>query len=334
MERYPAILVEQSGDALRCDCCVRQCVIHPDRHGLCGTRINHNGELYTEIFGMVSAVNSDPIEKKPLYHFHPGKSVFSLGSMGCSLKCPGCQNWHISNYSGSTTGMRYLSPSDAVETALKNGDSGICWTYNEPAIWLEYTLECAILAKKAGLFTAYITNGTATRDHLDIIGEYLDAYRVDIKAVTPEKYARLTGYNNPMTILENVIYAKKKWNMHVECVTNITPTMNDSPDELSKIAYWISKNIGIQTPWHITRFYPQYELQHLPATPLSTIDMAYEIAVDAGLKYIYVGNIPGDKRQDTICPECGNEVIKRQGYTVTDAISNICKCGYKLPIII
>jgi pyruvate formate lyase activating enzyme len=334
MEKYPAILVEQYGDALRCDCCVRRCVINEGKHGVCGTRVNNNGALYSEIFGMVSSASSDPVEKKPLYHFHPGKTVYSLGSMGCSLKCPGCQNWQISQDTSAVSRLRYLSPADAVNTAISQGDAGICWTYNEPAIWLEYTLESAILAKKAGLFTAYITNGTATREHLDIIGEYLDAYRVDIKAITPDNYHKLTGYNDPAEILINTIYAKKKWGMHVECVTNITPTMNDTPDELSKIAWWISKNLGAETPWHITRFYPQYELQNIPATPLSTIDMAYEIGTDAGLKYIYVGNIPGDKRQDTLCPICKAIIIERYGFSMLNDVSNICECGYKLPIVV
>lgn len=334
MEKYPVMLVEEYGSALRCDCCVRKCVISEGMHGICGTRVNINGALYSEIFGMVSAVSSDPIEKKPLYHFHPGKSIFSLGSMGCSLKCPGCQNWQISQDKSASSSLRYLSPAEAVKTALNRGDAGICWTYNEPAIWLEYTLECAILAKKAGLFTAYITNGTATREHLDIIGEYLDAYRVDIKAANIETMIKLAGYNHPEIIMENTIYAQEKWKMHVECVTNITPTINDSPPELMKIAWWISSKLGADTPWHITRFYPQYELQNIPATPMTKIDSAYDIGKDAGLKYIYVGNVPGDKRQDTLCPQCGETIIKRHGFSVSGDISNICECGYKLPIVI
>ncbi len=334
MEKYPVLLVEQYGDSLRCDCCIHRCVIAEGRHGVCGTRVNIGGMLYTEVFGMVSSASSDPIEKKPLYHFHPGKSIFSLGSMGCSLKCPGCQNWQISQDKSAVGNLRYLSPEDAVKTAVSRGDAGICWTYNEPAIWLEYTLECAILAKKAGLFTAYITNGTATREHLDIIGDYLDAYRVDIKAVNPVSYRKLTGFSNPAAVLESAIYAQKRWKMHVECVTNITPTMNDTPQELMQIAWWISNNLGADTPWHITRFYPQYELQHIPATPLSTIDSGCEIGKDAGLKYIYVGNIPGDSRQNTICPQCGAVVIERTGFAVTNEVNNICDCGYKLPIVI
>jgi len=305
-------------DAVRCNVCQWRCVIGPEKRGVCGTRENRGGTLYTLIYDQVSSANLDPIEKKPLYHFHPGTSVFSLGTLGCSFSCPGCQNWQISQRTPLETDptLSRLTPAAAVETAIRLGAAGICWTYNEPAIWLEHTLEGARLAKEAGLYTAYVTNGAATREQLDLIGPYLDAYRVDIKAFSREGYRAIAGFARFEGILLNTVYAKERWGMHVECVTNVTPTVNDSDEMLRGIAGWIATKLGSDSPWHVTRFFPYREFDHLPATPLERLDRVEEIGREEGLHYIYVGNIPGDPRQDTRCPSCGHAVIRRRGFTV------------------
>jgi pyruvate formate lyase activating enzyme len=210
-----------------------------------------------------------------------------------------------------------MTPSEAVARALRAKARGICWTYNDPAIWLEHTLEGARLAKAQGLYTAYVTNGTATREHLDLLGRYLDAYRVDIKAHSRSGYQTIAGYADFPGILDGVQYAFEHWGMHVECVTNVTPSINDSDEELQRIAHWIATALSIDTPWHVTRFYPYEGFAHLPATPQARLHRAYEIGKAEGLRYIYVGNVPGDPRQDTHCPCCGHAVIRRSGFTVT-----------------
>lgn len=303
---------------VRCGVCLRRCTIAPGRRGFCRTRENRDGKLVTLIDNLVSALACDPIEKKPLYHFYPGTVVCSLGTLGCSFSCPGCQNWQISQHDlvEHDASVSLLTPEDAVRVAQAHRAHGICWTYNEPAIWLEHTLPAARRAKQAGLYTAYVTNGTATREHLDMIGPYLDAYRVDIKAFSREGYRAIAGFANYEEILDSARYARERWDMHVECVTNVTPTINDDDATLAGIAGWIAGTLGVDTPWHVTRFHPYRGFAHLPSTPLARIDRAVELGRAAGLRYIYVGNVPGDDRQDTLCPSCGHTVIRRHGFAV------------------
>jgi len=315
---------------VRCNVCVRRCVIAPGQYGYCSTRGNRDGVLYTFIDDKVSSANLDPIEKKPFYHFYPGTPVFSLGSVGCSFACPGCQNAHISRRASleNDSLLTRLTPAQAVEAALRHGAAGICWTYNEPAIWLEYTLEGARLAKAHGLYTAYVTNGTATREHIDLIGPYLDGYRVDIKAFSREGYAAVSGFAAFEQLLENTQYAHERWGMHIECVTNVTPTINDSDEELRRIASWIATALGVDTPWHITRFHPNEGFAHLPVTPAERLDRGYAIGREESLHYVYVGNVPGDHRQHTRCPACQHLLIQRQGFTITSCILQHGACPH------
>ncbi|HEY3376061.1 MAG TPA: AmmeMemoRadiSam system radical SAM enzyme [Armatimonadota bacterium] len=314
-------LLYQSLDKQRvsCDICQWRCVIPPGARGRCGTRENIAGRLYSLIADQVSAACVDPIEKKPLYHFYPGSRVYSLGTVGCSFSCPGCQNWHISRHRPLTDdpSLKRLTPAEAVTNARGLGAAGLCWTYNDPAIWLEYTLAGARLANSHDLYTAYVTNGTATRAHLDAIGPYLDAYRVDIKAFSATSHKALTGFTRVEGIREGMQYAHDRWGMHIECVTNVTPTLNDSDEELRGIAHWIATALGVDTPWHVTRFHPYEGLAHLPATPLATLDRAYRIGKEEGLRYIYLGNVPDDPRQHTCCPACKAVIIQRAGFGVT-----------------
>lgn len=316
---HEALLYDKTADrGVQCRVCLRHCVIPPGGRGYCRTRENIDGTLYTLIYDRVSAVCLDPIEKKPLYHFYPGSRVLSLGSLGCSFRCPGCQNWHISQQApaADAPSLSVLSPGDAVREAVRRQAAGICWTYNDPAIWLEHTLEGARAARAAGLYTAYVTNGTATREHLDRIGPFLDAYRVDIKAMSAKAYRAISGFADYPRVLEGVAYARERWGMHVECVTNITPTVNDSDTELRAIARWIASSLGADVPWHITRFHPCEGFAHLPPTPLERLEQAYVIGREEGLQYIYVGNVPGDARQQTCCPGCGRSLVRRNGFSV------------------
>jgi pyruvate formate lyase activating enzyme len=274
---------------------------------------NKDGVLYNLNYAQTSSVAVDPIEKKPLFHFFPGSSVFSLGGWGCNFHCDGCQNWEISCVNNPLQG-RQIMPDEAVMLAKEYQCSGIAWTYNEPAVWFEYTLDSAKLAKENGLYTVYVTNGYMTAEALDTIGPYLDAYRVDIKGFTEKAYKKLANITKWEGILENAKRAKEKWDMHVEVVTNIVPAVNDDDMQLEGIARWIKEELGELTPWHVTRFYPNYNMTDARPTPVETLERAIDIAKKAGLKFIYAGNIPGHNSENTLCYSCGKMIIERYGY--------------------
>jgi pyruvate formate lyase activating enzyme len=291
---------------------------------------NENGTLFNLNYGRVSSMAADPIEKKPLFHFHPGTLCFSLGTLGCNFRCKHCQNWEISTAESAylMSSCRELTPQASVDLAKKHGCRGMAWTYNEPAIWFEHTFESAKLAKTNNLYTVYVTNGYATPEALDTIGPYLDAWRVDIKGFSDEFYKSVAGVPRWREILEVSRRAKDKWDMHIEVVTNIIPTMNDDDAQLEGIARWIHDELGELTPWHVTRFHPMHNLTYLPPTPQKTIDRACEIGKKAGLKFIYAGNVPGHESESTRCYNCNKVAVKRWGYETEVTGLNGSKCLY------
>ena len=330
-----AMLYEKlPGSRVRCLTCQWHCQIGPDKSGVCGMYRNQDGVLYNLNYARVSSVAADPIEKKPLFHFFPGTLCFSLGTLGCNFHCKHCQNWEISTADGSLLeGCREIQPREAVELAQRHQCQGIAWTYNEPAIWFEYTLDSAKLAKENNLYTVYVTNGYATPEALDTIGPYLDAWRVDIKGFSDAFYRDLAKVPRWRGILEVTRRAKDKWNMHVEVVTNIIPTMNDDDQQLGGIARWIRDELGELTPWHVTRFYPQHQMGHLPPTPIATLERACDIGRKAGLKFIYTGNVPGHQGENTVCYSCGKINVNRVGYQtkVSGLEGSRCRfCGAEL----
>ena len=309
-----------SGQRVRCNVCLWRCVINPGKLGVCGVRRNEDGKVVTLNYAMVSSVAADPIEKKPLFHFFPGSTVLSLGTIGCNFHCIHCQNWEIAcveephTFEGS---LRKIPPDEAVRMAKISGYKGLAWTYNEPTIWFEYTLDSARLAHENGLYTVYVTNGYMTPEALDTIGPYLDAWRVDIKGFSDRLYHDLGKVRNWRSILEVAERAKNKWNMHIEVVTNIIPGMNDDREQLAGIAAWIKAGLGDLTPWHVTRFHPDRNLMHIPATPIATLEKAWDIGKEAGLRFVYPGNVPGHSRESTVCYNCGSLVIERVGYSIS-----------------
>ncbi len=333
---HEAMLYEKLSDSrVRCGTCQWRCRIGPDKFGVCGMYQNKGGALYNLNYAKVSSVAADPIEKKPLFHFFPGTLALSLGTLGCNFHCQHCQNWEISTANGSSLwqGCREIQPQASIELAKKYHCQGIAWTYNEPAIWFEYTLDSARLAKENNLYTVYVTNGYATPEALDTIGPYLDAWRVDIKGFSDHFYRELARVPHWREILAVAKRAKAKWNMHVEVVTNIIPTMNDDDEQLEGIASWIRDELGELTPWHVTRFYPHHHLSHLPPTPVATLEHAYEIGQKAGLKFVYVGNVAGHNSESTVCYSCGNIIVQRVGYQtkVVGLEDSKCKfCGAEL----
>jgi pyruvate formate lyase activating enzyme len=331
-----AVLYEKLPDSrVRCRTCQWRCRINVGKYGACGMYQNRDGALYNLNYGKVSSASADPIEKKPLFHFHPGTLCFSLGTLGCNFHCKHCQNWEISTADSTSLlrDCRELLPAASIDLAIKSHCQGIAWTYNEPAIWFEHTLESAKLAKEKNLYTVYVTNGYATPETLDTIGPYLDAWRVDIKGFSDEFYKNLAGVPHWREILDVTKRAKDKWRVHVEVVTNIIPTMNDDDTQLKGIADWIKAELGELTPWHVTRFYPHHRLMHLPPTPLSTIERACGIGKNAGLKFIYAGNVPGHESESTRCCSCGQTVVKRVGYDtkILGLAGSRCRsCGAEL----
>ncbi len=325
-----ALLYEKlPGSITQCRTCQWRCRINPGKYGVCGMYQNRDGVLYNLNFGVVSSLAADPIEKKPLFHFFPGSAVFSLGTLGCNFHCRHCQNWEIAMAdSRDIAGCRELSPESAVDMAVDHNCRGLAWTYNEPAVWFEYTLESAQLARQKGLYTVYVTNGYATRDALDKIAPYLDAWRVDIKGFSDRFYRDLAKISRWREILETTERARQKWGMHVEVVTNIIPGMNDDDKQLSSLAAWIYDSLGELTPWHITRFYPQYQLTGVSATPVSTLERAYDIGRKTGLKFVYTGNVPGHPGENTVCYSCGRTVIERLGYQTRIAGLHGSRCRF------
>jgi pyruvate formate lyase activating enzyme len=314
-----------------CNVCQWHCVIAPDKLGVCRARRNEGGVLFTLNYAEVTSAAADPIEKKPLYHFFPGSSCYSLGSWGCNFHCIHCQNWQISCVEASSAlnrNLQNVSPEKAINLTRHNSCAGIAWTYNEPAIWLEYTLDSAKLAKKEGLYTVYVTNGYMTPEGLDTMGPYLDAWRVDVKGFSDTLYKSLAKIPKWRGILDVAKRAKEKWGMHVEVITNVIPTMNDDKAQLADIANWIYREMGDLTPWHVTRFYPQYQLNELPPTPITTLEKAYDIGKKAGLKFVYLGNVPGHDRENTICYSCNKVVIQRAGYFTQVINIDGSKCGF------
>ncbi len=322
MEVESLLYEKQSDQSVICHICQRRCNIIEGNWGYCRTRINRNGKLYSTIYGEVSTVHKAPIEIKPVYHFLPGSFALSLGSLGCNFLCPGCQNWNISfaRIKQLNTQTRYISPEESIHLAIQHNCQGISWTYNEPTLWLEYTLEGAKLAREKDLYTNYVTNGYISPEALDIIGPYIDIFRVDIKGFSEQTYRKIANISNWKGILEIILLAKRKWNMHVELVTNIIINVNDDMDELKALACWIRNELGSHTPWHITRFFPQWGMSDMESTPISTLESICDMALNVGLNYVYIGNVPDHPRNHTYCSGCGNKLVNR---TSMDRI--VCK---------
>ncbi|MEM0339945.1 MAG: AmmeMemoRadiSam system radical SAM enzyme [Acidilobaceae archaeon] len=330
-------LVDKKGWVV-CDLCHRRCIIAPNNYGVCGVRRNLEGVLYTLVYGLLTAVNLDPIEKKPLLHFHPASAVLSIGTVGCNFFCKFCQNWEISQ-SRLEKGLfgSIFSPEDIVELAVKHGADGLSYTYNEPTVFFEFLEDTAKLARKKGLFNTIVTNGYMTPEAVDELNGLIDAATVDFKGGgNPEFYLNFMRVRDPKVIFETLRAMKeKKW--WIEITNLVVPKYGDKEEDLRILARWIAENLGDETPFHLLRFYPQYRLTDLPPTPKHTLEKLAEIAKNESLKHVYLGNVPGHPLENTYCPSCGLKVISRYGFFVTEyklKPGNICpNCGKKLNIV-
>jgi pyruvate formate lyase activating enzyme len=292
MELHQAKFWEPAGDSrVRCQLCRFRCVIADGRRGRCGVRENRGGVLYSQVYGQTIAENVDPIEKKPLYHFHPGSRSLSIATIGCNLHCLHCQNHEISQWPHERTGIpgTKMSPQDIVGHAKQNNSTSIAYTYTEPTIFFEYAYDTAVAARAAGIKNVFVTNGYTTTEALEAIAPYLDAANVDLKGFSDQAYREVTGAS-----LDGVLECLKDYRrlgIWLEVTTLVIPGHNDSRDELGRIAEFISGELGTEVPWHISAFYPTYKMQDRPPTPLATMHMAREIGRRSGLHYVYLGNV-------------------------------------------
>ncbi|MBL7106256.1 MAG: AmmeMemoRadiSam system radical SAM enzyme [Phycisphaerae bacterium] len=314
----PAVLWQnEKENTIRCKLCSHRCLIPEDKLGFCSVRKNINSQLYSLNYDKVCAANPDPIEKKPLFHFQPGTQSFSIACIGCNFRCSFCQNWQISQAPINGTGIdgQPISPQQIIKSALAANCSSIAYTYTEPTIFMELCNDCGILAKENGLSNVFVSNGYETKEAVDFAKNWLDGINIDLKAFTDDYYKKLCKARL-QPVLDTIKYIAQETNIWMEITTLIIPGENDSNDELKQIADFIVNSAGPDTPWHISRFFPQYKYDKAPPTPLKTLENAAEIGRSAGLRYIYIGNIPSDQYQNTFCYKCGSLLIERTGYTV------------------
>ncbi len=315
---------KEKNKKVQCQLCHHRCKILPGKRGICGVRENRDGKLYSLVYGKAIAAHIDPIEKKPLFHFLPGTSSFSIATAGCNFHCQHCQNFDISQFSGKEIPGKELSPREVINLTQKSNCQSIAYTYTEPTIFFEYAYDTSKLAQKKGLKNIFVTNGFMTKKTLKKISPYLDAANVDLKSFSDKFYREICSARLE-PVLES-LKLMKKLGIWLEVTTLIIPTLNDSPEELKQIAEFIKNELGKETPWHISRFHPDYKLAHLPSTPLEKIHQASKIGQEAGLRYVYVGNIPGDLGENTSCYNCGELLIKRNLFTILENKIKAQKC--------
>ena len=333
---HPATLFEALGDRkVRCTACARYCTVPEGSHGFCFVRKNVGGQLVLLSYGKASAVQVDPVEKKPLSHFHPGTRVYSIGTVGCNWRCAYCQNAEISQ-EHEVVG-RSLPPHAAVTEAKRFGCSGVTFTYNEPTIFAEYALDVIREAHKEGLFANFVTNGYMTPEAVEAIGPHLDAVSVDFKGSGEPGFLRkYVAAKGPEPIFESAVELKQK-GVHVEVTNLIVPEVGESVEALQKLARFVRDKLGAATPFHLLRFHPDYHMLDLPETPVETLEKLHRVAKAEGLEYVYLGNVWGHPLEHTYCPGCGTVVVRRFGFTIQSwrlGPENRCrKCGRAIPIV-
>ncbi len=302
-------------DEVHCFLCNQHCHIKAGHTGLCGVRQNRNGMLWSLVYGRVVAQHIDPIEKKPLFHFLPGSHSYSIATVGCNFRCLFCQNADISqgphDY-GEVIGSS-VPPESIVAEAQRNGCATISYTYTEPTIFMEYALDVARLADSKGIRNVFVSNGYMTETALEAIAPHLHAANVDLKAFTDDFYVKQCGARLKPVL--NTLRKMKELGIWLEVTTLVIPGLNDSPQELTELANFLV-TLGTETPWHISRFHPTYRMTDRPTTPVKTLQAARDIGLRAGLRYVYVGNVPGNEGENTFCPQCGKVLIERFGFAI------------------
>lgn len=317
-----------------CTLCPKVCRLKPEESGFCGVRKNLGGKLYTLAYGRPVAVHVDPIEKKPLYHFFPGSRILSIGTFGCNLGCVFCQNYDIARAEYEPNFSRYLMPEEIVEASANYGSIGIAYTYNEPTVFAEYVEDISSLAHEKGLRNVMVTNGFISRRALREVYKYIDAANVDLKSMSPEFYRKYcSGELNPVL---DAIVELKSMGVWVEITNLLIPGLNDNRKDVDKLVSWVIDNVGDRVPLHFSAFYPCYQMLDRPRTSKSTLDMAREVALSRGMKYVYEGNVFTTEESNTYCPSCGALLVERSYFDVTKLnIRNgrCLNCGEEVDII-
>jgi pyruvate formate lyase activating enzyme len=300
------------GDKIQCTLCPNMCILDEGESGICKVRKNIRGKLYTTVFSRIAAMHVDPVEKKPLYHFLPGSLAFSIATAGCNLSCKFCQNWQLSQSYPDDLDARQISPAELSTKAISSDSKVIAYTYNEPTVQYEYIIASSQIARERGIKPVIISNGYIKERASRELCENLDGIKIDLKAFTEKFYRDICG-GDLKSVLNNleVVHASGKW---LEIVVLVIPTLNDSAAEIRKMTRWVRKNLSADVPMHFTRFHSMYLIRNLPPTPVQTLERCRTIARDEGIRYPYVGNVPGHKWENTYCHSCNKLLIKRSGF--------------------
>ncbi|MGD6809625.1 MAG: AmmeMemoRadiSam system radical SAM enzyme [Candidatus Bathyarchaeia archaeon] len=335
MSLHEAMLyTRQENNKVKCCLCARRCLISDGSTGFCLVRKNQGGTLYTLNYGKAVSFGVDPIGKKPLSHFNPGALVASVAAAGCNFRCQFCDNWMISQ--DKDVAGNLLPPEEIVRLAKEADCQGISYTYTEPTIFMEYAYDTAKLAHQEGLFNTFVTNGYMTPEAVKTVSPYLDAVTVDFKASADPKFYKTVSAVPEVKPIFEALKELKLAGVHIEITNLIVPKMGDSMYRLKRLAKWINDYLGPDTPFHLLRFHPDYKMTTIPATPIDDLEHAYLIAKGEGLRFTYLGNVPGHVAENTYCPACREPVIRRNGFEITqwNLTSDMhCKfCGNQLPI--
>ncbi len=324
---HEALFWEEFGDSkVHCTLCPRECIVPDGARGVCEVRENRGGLYRTLVYGRACSAHVDPIEKKPLFHFLPGTRAFSIATAGCNVECRFCQNWQISQARPEELRTRYLPPEEVVAAAAGSDCNTIAYTYSEPTIFYEYMLDTARAGREAGLHSVSITNGFIQAEPMKRLCRHLSAVKIDLKAFTEEFYREYVG--GRLKPVLKTIELLKELGMHEELVILLIPGLNDSDEEIREMSRWVVRNLGPDVPMHFSRFHPDYKMRNLPRTPPRTVVRARETAVAEGVRYAYVGNLPGHRYENTFCHSCGERLIERYAFHVGEVAVRDGKCAH------
>jgi len=320
------------GNIVQCQLCPRECFVSDGNRGYCDVRENQNGTYYTLVYGRLVAIHIDPIEKKPLFHFLPGTNALSVATAGCNVDCKFCQNWNIAQALPEEVPSKFVPPDQLVSLAVKYKSPTMAFTYTEPVVFTEYVYDCASFGKNHNVRSVMISNGYINKKPMQDLCGVLDAVKIDLKSFNDNFYKKIVrGTLKP--VLDTLVTLKES-NKWFEMVYLVIPTLNDKKEEIANMSKWILSNLGPDVPIHFTRFHPEYLLTNLPPTPVKTLEIAYNTAKDAGLNFVYIGNVPGHQAENTYCPNCNKLLIQRLGFSIKEnnIVDGKCKfCGKDIP---